>query len=196
MSDESPGQVTVRISDPERAEKLLAAEEEHGSRSEALRKAIDVAYGEETGSSEGLSEAARKAHQKLIELRGAGEKISLDAAESIMAQRINLETDVIRNTVTKELVNEGLLVVSRGQSSAYAMIRAPDNPASTSQPVERNPHGAFERNPTLVVNPEADEDSPYHSGAESTSGDEAVADGGEAREQLDELAEAERGDHL
>jgi hypothetical protein len=192
MSDETPGQVTVRISDPERAEKLLAAEEEHGSRSEAVRQAIDVAYGEETGSSEGLSEAARKAHQKLIEFRGAGEKMSLDAAESIMAQRINLEANVVRKTVTKELVREGLLVVNIGQDGAGAVIRAPDNPASTSKPVERYPHGALERNPRLVANPKADEGSPYRSPGKT----ETATDGGEARERLDEIAAAERGDHL
>ena len=188
MSDDAPGTVTVRISDPERAERLLAAEEEHGSRSKALRNAIDVAYSEtDEGDDEGLSEAARKAHRKLVEVRGAGAMLPIEAAESIMAQRINLETGVVREIVTKELVSEGLIVVSSGQNSAHAVVRAPDNPAPTTKPVERSPFDALERNPGLFTNPEAEEGSPYHPTAVGSDEYDVEA---EARDRLDELAAA------
>lgn len=188
MSGETPGSVTVRISDPERAEKLLAAEEEHGSRSKALRNAIDVAYSESDHSNEsGLSGAARKAHRKLVELRGAGAMLPLDAAESIMAQRINLESGVVREVVTKELVSEGLLVVSRGQNSAQAVVRHPENPAPTRSPIERSSVGTRERNPSLFANPEAPEDSPYHPSATRSEEPDIET---KASERLDELAAA------
>ena len=188
MSDETPGSVTFRISDPDRAEKLLAAEEEHGSRSKALRNAIDVAYAESDDSSEdGLSGAARKAHRKLVEVRGVGAMLPLDAAESIMAQRINLKAKIVREVVTPELVSEGLLVVNSGQNSAHAVVRDPENPAPTTSPVDRSPFGVRERKPGLFVNPEASEDSPYHP---SVAGNEDYDIEAEASERLDELAAA------
>ena len=186
--DETPGSVTFRVSDPERAKKLIEAEEVYGSRSKALRNAIDVAYGEgEEDDDDGLSSAAKKSHRKLIEVRGAGAMLPLEAAESIMAQRINIEAKVVREIVTRELVSEGLLVVSRGQNNARAVVRAKNNSAPTSRPVERSSFGVRERNPSLFTNPEAPEDSPYHPSKLETEAYDIEA---EASARLDELAAA------
>jgi predicted transcriptional regulator len=112
--------VTFRLDDERLQAVLDEAEEEHGSRSEAMREALRRAYVEDDSTTTsvdgdgGLPKAAREGYAALREHANVGERLSLDAAESIIAQRVQLRKDTVRGSVVRKLHGAGWIAVEQG----------------------------------------------------------------------------------
>jgi hypothetical protein len=115
------------IEDGELLEALEAAEEEHGSMADALRYALRATYaGDDTADERvdtGLPKAAREGYAALREHVNVGDRMALDAAEAIVAQRVQLRKETVRNSVIKKLHNAGWIVVEQGIHEVGIVVR-------------------------------------------------------------------------
>ena len=159
---------TVRFSDEKLVAALEAAEDEHGSRSEAIRKAVATAYADgddvEASDDSGLPVKAKEGHRKLVEWTGLGGRLELQTAESILANHLNIRKEAVRKVVIQPLKSANVIALHQGIHHVSIVVGDLDG-----DDVEA-------------------EDEPT-TDAPSTSS-EAATDGGEARDRLDELAEA------
>jgi len=120
--------ITLRVDDPELAEAIEAAEAEHGSRSEALREAVRRAYLEDTATTDSddgatLPKAAREGYAALREHANTGERMAIDTAESIIAQRVQLRKETVRSSVIRKLHGAGWLAVEQGIHRVSVVIQ-------------------------------------------------------------------------
>lgn len=159
---------TVRFSDEELVEALEAAEEEHGSRSEAIRRAVATAYGGgddiETSDDSGLPVKAKEGHRKLVEWTGIGGRLELQTVESILANHLNIQKEAVRKVVIQPLKSEDVIALHQGIHHVSIVVGDLDGD-------------------NVETEDEPTTDAPLTSS-------EAATDGGEARDRLDELAEA------
>ena len=166
MSDDGV-HVTARVRDPELVEALESASDEAGSRSEAIRLALRETYVGETErepeQNNELPVKARDGHRKLVEWTGVGGRIELDTAESILANHLNVQKEAIRKVVIYPLKQAEAIRIHQGIHSVSVVVGTLDGDL----------HGDTR--------------------AAATSSRDAVADGGETRERLDELAAAGMG---
>lgn len=160
------------ISDERRLEVLEAAEEEHGSMADAVRHALDrLADAGETEAETEPGEVdvppkALEGYWELVEWTEVGGRIEIETAESVLANALNIPKAGVRSRVIKPLVNENLLWKDWGHEGVWLVVGRRDG----------EPLNAPERESTT--------DSPSPS-------TEAATDGGEARDRLDELSNAE-----
>jgi hypothetical protein len=110
---------TVRLDDEELVAAIDERAEELGSRSEAYREAVRRAYleGTTTDSDDDgatLPKAAREGYEALREHANAGERMAIDTAESIIAQRVQLRKETVRSSVIQKLHGAGWLAVEQG----------------------------------------------------------------------------------
>lgn len=110
---------TVRLDDEELDATVDDLAEEMGSRSEVYREAIRRAYLEEetTATADdhtGLPKAAREGYEALREHANVGERLAMGAAESIIAQRVQLRKDTVRSSVIRKLHGAGWIDVEQG----------------------------------------------------------------------------------
>ena len=163
MSDDV--HATVRFRDADLVEALEAAEEEHGSRSEAIRMAVATAYGSddsaESSDESGLPVKARDAHRKLVEWAGIGGRLELNTAESVLANHLNIQKEAVRKVALQPLKANDAVALHQGLHEVTLVVGRLDGSEI-----------------------EATEPAP------STSSGEAVADGGDPSDRLDKLAEA------
>lgn len=163
MSDDV--HATVRFREADQVEALETGEEEHGSRSEAIRKAVATAYGSGSGAESdddtGLPVKARDAHQKLVEWAGIGGRLELNTAESVLANHLNIQKEAVRKVALQPLKANDAVALHQGLHEVTLVV------------------GRLDGSEIEATEPTA-----------STSSGEAVADGGEASDRLDELAEA------
>jgi len=167
----------AEISDEDRLAALEAAEEEHGSMAEALRHAVDTTYAGDDGDEEPADAVdvpvkAREGYHKLVEWAEVGGRLELDTATSILANHLNIPKEGVEGRIIKPLVGANVLWKDWSYETVWIVVGTLDG-----QPLN------------------ADDAPEQPEPAESTSSGDAVADGG-AREELDEIAAAERGDHL
>ncbi|WP_435093362.1 hypothetical protein [Halorubrum sp. N11] len=133
---EGTGRHTVRIDDPELGAALAEAEEEHGSKSEAMRSALrDSLLGTEGVSISDINgrkvpQKAVEGHRKLVEYTGVGGYLELDTAESILANHLNIQKDAVRRVVIKPLNGAGVVGISQGISQVSIVVGTEANPAS------------------------------------------------------------------
>ncbi len=129
--DASTGTVTVRITDPELMADLNAAAEEVGSRSEAVRVAVRETHGDVGADGESVVEGpladvplkARSGYSELVDYTGENGHIELEAAESILANRLNISTDSVRKVVTQPLINAGVFGISQGVHEVTLVVK-------------------------------------------------------------------------
>jgi hypothetical protein len=133
---EGTGRYTVRIDDPELGEALAAAEEEHGSKSEAVRSALrDSLLGTEGVAISDINgrkvpQKAVEGHRKLVEYTGVGGYLELDTAESILANHLNIQKEAVRRVVIKPLNGAGVVGISQGISQVSIVVGSEEDPAS------------------------------------------------------------------
>ncbi|ELZ41883.1 hypothetical protein [Halorubrum tebenquichense] len=169
MSDVDGRVAKAKIRDQALLEALEDAEEEHGSLAEALRHAVSTTYvdteSDETATpSDEIPAKARDAHRKLVEWAGIGGRLELDTAESVLANHLNIQKEAVRKVTLQPLKANNAVALHQGLHEV-----------------------------TLVVGRLDGDDIEARDRPASTSSGDAVADGGEARERLDELAEAVDG---
>ena len=115
------------IEDDDLLDALEAAEDEHGSMAEALRHALRTTYAADTeagdGVSTGLPKAAREGYAALREHANPGERLALDAAEGIIAQRIQLRKATVRSSVIRKLHAAGWIDVEQGIHEVGIVVR-------------------------------------------------------------------------
>jgi hypothetical protein len=115
------------IDDSDLLEALEAAEEEHGSMADALRYALRATYAGDDNVGERvdteLPKAAREGYAALREHFNVGDRVALDAAEAIVAQRVQLRKETVRNSVIKKLHNAGWIVVEQGIHEVGIVVR-------------------------------------------------------------------------
>ena len=114
------------IEDEDLLAALEALEEEHGSMADAVRHAIRTASsddGTDTTTAHGLPKAARDGYAALREHANVGERLALDAAEGIVAQRVQLRKSTVRSTVIRKLHAAGWISVHTGIQSVGVIIR-------------------------------------------------------------------------
>lgn len=152
---------SVRFRDEETITELESAADEHGSRSEAIRRAVRAHYSETAESNDGgLPAKAREGHETLVEWTGIGGRIELDTAESILANKLNIQKDAVRRVVLHKLREAEAIGLHQGIHHVSVVV-------------------------------DALEDDVKSAGVEArTTQAEVAAEGGEARERLDELAAA------
>ena len=156
--------VSFRVEDPELAAAIEEAAESEGSKSDALRNGLRAGLlGGDTGTdtvSDAIPAKARDAHRKLVEWVGAGGRLELDTAESVLANHLNIQKEAVRKTVIYRLREADAIRVHQGIHTV-----------------------------SLVVGRLDGEEVGARDASVSTSTG-AATDGGEARERLDELAAA------
>jgi len=167
MGDVDERVAKANIRDRTLLEALEEAEEEHGSLAEALRHAVSTTYvntegGEPATQSDEIPAKARDAHRKLVEWAGVGGRLELNTAESVLANHQNIQKAAVRKTVLQPLKANDAIALHQGLHEV-----------------------------TLVVGRLDGDDVEAREPPASTSSEDAVADGGEARERLDELESAE-----
>lgn len=171
--------VQTRVRDERLSEQLDEAAEEYGSRSEAVRVALQEKYldGEDADCDAVPDELAdvplkgRDGYYELVDFVGEGGHLELEAAESILANHLNIGTRSVRNVVTRPLVDAGALAIRQGVHEVAVVVRPLEDPAE---------------------NADADELPDDGDGAD---GDGPTVDAPEdAGDRLDELANAEVGE--
>ena len=174
MSDD--GRVAkAPISDERRLEVLEAAEEEHGSMADAVRHALDrLADASETEEETDPREVdvpakALEGYWELVEWTEVGGRIEIGTAESVLANALNIPKTGVRSRVIKPLVNENLLWKDWAHEGVWLVI------------------GRRDGEPLNAPGREQARDAP-------TPAAEPATDGGEVRDRLDELANAEVGE--
>ncbi|WP_256403272.1 hypothetical protein [Halorubrum salinum] len=172
MSEDGTGLVSFRVDDPELAGAIEDAAESEGSKSDAIRNGLRAAFlgdgGSETGDESEISVKAREGHRLLVEWTGVGGWMELETAESMLANKMNINTDAIRRLVVKPLKGGDMVRLHQGVKHVWLIV------------------GSAEGGDASFV----DETPASTSSTES----EAATDGGEARERLEELANAEVGE--
>jgi|GEM_PF-981874 len=177
---EGTGRYTVRIDDPELGEALAEAEEEHGSKSAAMRSALRDSLlgseGFEVGVVGGrkVPQKAVEGHRKLVEYTGVGGRIDLDTAESILANHLNIQKESVRSVVIKPLRGANVLGLSQGITQVTIVVGSAKDPA--------NDEG--------MSRLQAAQEH-HTAGAKVDGGEIAAEDPEDASERLDELADAE-----
>ena len=171
MSDD--GRVAkAPISDEKRLKVLEAAEEEHGSMADAVRHALDrLADASETEAETVPDEVdvpakALEGYWELVEWTEVGGRIEIGTAESVLANALNIPKPGVRSRVIKPLVNENLLWKDWAHEGVWLVVGRRDG-----EPLN---------DPKEASRLEA-----------SSTSSQAATDGGEARERLEELAEAD-----
>lgn len=177
------GRYTVRIDDPELGEAVAEAEEEHGSKSDAVRSALrDSLLGSEgfdVGVVAGrkVPQKAVEGHRKLVEYTGVGGRIDLDTAESILANHLNIQKESVRSVVIKPLRGANVLGLSQGITQVTLVVGSAKDPTN-DEGVSR-----------MQMAQE------HHTAGATVDGDAAdVDDPEDAGSRLDELADAEVGE--
>ena len=132
MSQTEPEHVGTRLRDPELVEALEGATEEHGSKSEAMRNAIRVAYGEaeDDGDDEAitglsgtdLSPAAKKGYRVLRESAGVDEMVEVEAAKSLIANQTQIPADSVRSMVFAPLKRADLIGVQPHIRASFVVV--------------------------------------------------------------------------
>lgn len=166
----------AEISDEELLAALEEAEDEHGSMAEALRNAVATAYAgsddesdEEATGVDDVPKKAREGYHKLVDWAGVGGRLELDTATSILANHLNIPKEGVEGRIIKPLVGADVLWKDWSYENVWLVVGRLDGKR---------------------LNADAAPDQ-----TEPASDDTVATDGG-PREELDELAEAERGDHL
>ena len=165
MSDREGRIAKAMIRDEDLLDGLEEAEKEHGSMAEALRNAVSSTYAGDDESDDGkddvdVPEKALTGYQELVEWAGVGERLAVETAMSILANKLNIPKRGVKLRVIMPLVNENLLWKDWAYDGVWLVIGNRDGtPIGT--PVETN-----------------------------TPATETVTDGGEARDRLDELSDA------
>lgn len=117
------------IEDDDLLATLEAAEDEHGSMAEALR-AIIRDYGTDDDSTSGteadLSHTAQQAHKYLQEECVEGNQIGLDVAESVLAQRLGIDSEAVRARAIRPLEAADLVTVNPGLYSVTIIVHGND----------------------------------------------------------------------
>lgn len=137
---EGTGRYTVRIDDPDLGAALAEAEEEHGSKSEAVRSALrDLLLGTEGVAIDDINgrkvpQKAVEGHRKLVEYAGVGGRLELDTAESILANHLNIQKEAVRRVVIKPLRGAGVVGISQGISHVSVVVGTESSPASDEGP--------------------------------------------------------------
>ena len=166
MSDDGTGMVSFRVEDPALAAAIEEAAESEGSKSEAVRNGLRAGLLGDDVESEDASDAlpskARDAHRKLVEWAGVGGRLELDTAESVLANHLNIQKAAVRKTVLQPLKAGDAIALHQGLHEV-----------------------------TLVVGRLDGSDVEARETPASTTSTEAATDGGEARDRLDDLANAE-----
>jgi len=167
---EGTGRYTVRIDDPKLGAALEEAEEEHGSKSEAVRSALRDsllgAGGDNVSDSNGqkVPQKAVEGHRKLVEYTGVGGRLELATAESILANHLNIKKEAVRKVVIQPLKRENVIALHQGIHHVSIVVGTLDDEPIN---VEREVTDASET--------------------------EAVTDVDEASDRLDELTAADTG---
>ena len=170
----STGTVTVRITDPELMADLNGAAEELGSRSEAIRMAVRETHGDANEGESGIAAGplagvpvkARSGYSELVDYVGEDGHLELDAAESILANRLNISTESVRRVVTRPLVDAGVFGINQGVHEVTLVVKPVDDPSGDGD----------------VPEPDGDAGREFE-----------VDDPENASDRLDELAEAGAG---
>lgn len=179
--DDPTGVLSLRIDDPELATALEDAADEVGSKSKTVRSALREKLLEESEEDvepfDGdVPRKAREGHRKLVEFVGLDGHLEIGAAESIMANHLNIKTLSVRQVVTRPLVNAGWLTLQQGVHEVALVVRDPrEQTESTSDETVSVP-------PHIAANARAkdlDEDDGDDADDVETAGD-----------RLDELAAA------
>ncbi|WP_311171775.1 ribbon-helix-helix protein, CopG family [Halobellus ordinarius] len=181
--------VTVRIDDPELAAAIEEAEAEHGSRSEVLREAIRRAYLDDdatatTDDHTGLPKAAREGYAALREHANHGERLAIGAAESIIAQRVQLRKETVRSSVIRKLHGAGWIAVEQGIHEVGVVLRPQTASDGGQTPDDRDddPFDGGDDADAIDVGAEFDR----LEGAEIDRGEGVATDGGEWPTTTDE----------
>jgi hypothetical protein len=115
------------IDDEELLAALDEAEEQHGSMAEALRHALRTTYADDTAAGNdvdtGLPKAAREGYAALREHANPCERLALDAAEGIVAQRVQLRKATVRSTVIRKLHAAGWIDIEQGIHRVSIIVR-------------------------------------------------------------------------
>lgn len=135
--DDPTGVLSLRIDDPELATALEDAADEVGSKSKTVRSALREKLLEESEEDvepfDGdVPRKAREGHRKLVEFVGLGGHLEIDAAESIMANHLNIKTLSVRQVVTRPLVNAGWLSRQQGVHEVALVVRDPREQTETT----------------------------------------------------------------
>ncbi|WP_058365737.1 ribbon-helix-helix domain-containing protein [Haloparvum sedimenti] len=125
--------VSARMNDPTLTDALDEAAEEFGSRSEALRFAVRVALvdGEDAaddaaGALADLPMKARDGYEELVDYAGVGGRIELGAAESILAQKLNISTESVRHVALRPMRNADVIALHQGINQVTVVVRDAD----------------------------------------------------------------------
>ncbi|QAU11443.1 hypothetical protein EKH57_00800 [Halorubrum sp. BOL3-1] len=161
------------IRDEKRLEVLQEAEQEHGSMADAVRYALDrLADASETEAETDpdavdVPTKALEGYWELVDWTEVGGRIEIETAESVLANKLNIPKAGVLSRVIKPLVDENLLWKDWGHQEVWLVVGRRNGEALNAPDQE-------------AANTPA-----------STSSGDAVADGGKARDRLDELASAE-----
>ncbi|OYR59839.1 hypothetical protein DJ83_11135 [Halorubrum ezzemoulense] len=133
----------ARLDDPVLAEAFEEAADEYGSKSIAVRVALKKTYvaGEDMESAVDEAEPAHdlthrqvEAWGELREWAGVGEWIELEAAESLLANKLNIPAESVRKTLIKPLKKEGAVGVSQRNRSVDLIVgKLPTQEATTGR---------------------------------------------------------------
>jgi hypothetical protein len=100
--------LTFRVDDPDLLEAIDAAEEEWGSKSEALRVAVRASLVErEAGDGDDLPDVARKGLRKLRQLAGGSGVVQVDTAQSVLANDLKITKEMVKPEVFRPLRRAG-----------------------------------------------------------------------------------------
>ena len=161
------------IRDEKRLQALQEAEQEHGSMADAVRYALDrladasATEGETDPDAVDVPTKALEGYWELVEWTEVGGRIEIGTAESVLANKLNIPKAGVLSRVIKPLVNEGLLWKDWGHEEVWIVVGRRDGKTLNAPEQEQTLDGS------------------------SASSEAAVADGGETRERLEELASAE-----
>jgi len=131
MSETAGEHVATRLRDPELVESLEAAEEDHGSKSEAMRHALRETYGDDASDTDSddelaaldLSPTAKQGYETMRETAGVGHMFEVDAAKSLIARDTQIPSESVKAAVFGPLRRAGLLGVSQRPKSVFVTVR-------------------------------------------------------------------------
>lgn len=145
----------ARLDDPVLAEAFEAAADEYGSKSIAVRIALKKTYvaGEDMESAVDEAEPAHdlthrqvEAWNELREWAGVGEWIELEAAESLLANKLNIPAESVRKTLITPLKKEGALGVSQRNRSVDLIVGKLPTQEATAGPATTSSDGGGDTN--------------------------------------------------